>query len=577
MLLGTNPNAEDSDADILLDSDELRLGSNPLLADTDNDGLSDGQEQLGVTNLLIADTDGDGLNDGDEQVYNTNAIVNDSDADGLSDGDEIFIYFTQATNSDSDGDGVPDGNEVAIGSDPNNIELDVDGDGIPNDREVELGLDPGNSDSDGDNLSDGAELNNRTNPLKFDTDNDGIDDGNDRVNDWLYFLENDLSSESWFGLSTENVGDINNDGINDLAVAGNRSVQVFSGRNSRLLRTITYEDRGLVANSLDNIGDINKDGYDDTIIVGNRGLVDIMSGIDGSVLNSLNLSPTGVTVTVAGVGDINGDNIPDIVVGDAGRDVVEVLSGADFTVLFVLTERFGFGPDSPSVATSGDVNNDGINDILVGSPARDRRSTGTARVYSGADGTLLYRFQSSSEFGVPIHRFGSSVSSAGDVNNDGFADFVVGGSGYGATVFSGVNGSILHRFIDPLLREFGSVVRGGGDINNDGFNDIVVSSIAGSGVRENGIIVFGVAAVVAFSGVDGSILYRLNPYGDVSRNRFGETLTFLGDIDNDGYDDIAVSNPEFSFQSVRIVSSNADWDNDGVNTLEDPFPLDPER
>jgi hypothetical protein len=108
---------------------------------------------------------------------------------------------------------------------------------------------------------------------------------------------------------------------------------------------------------------------------------------------------------------------------------------------------------------------------------------------SGATGAILYTFNGDSA----SDQLGFSVSGAGDVNNDGFDDLIVGanfddnnGSNSGsARVLSGATGAILNHFNgDSAGDEFGYSVSGAGDVNNDGFDDLIV---AASGNDSNGL------------------------------------------------------------------------------------------
>ncbi|MEM7467152.1 MAG: binary toxin-like calcium binding domain-containing protein, partial [Pseudomonadota bacterium] len=148
IILGTAPNDNDSDDDLLLDGYEARYALNPLVADDtsldpDNDNLTTLIEQIHQTDPLSSDTDGDQLSDGDEvNIHLTNPLLADTDGDGLSDGDEINQHQSNPLVTDTDDDGLSDFDEVTL-----------------------WGTDPNNPDTDGDGRSDGIEVANNTNPL----------------------------------------------------------------------------------------------------------------------------------------------------------------------------------------------------------------------------------------------------------------------------------------------------------------------------------------------------------------------------------------------------------------------------
>jgi len=179
-LLWTNPFEKDSDGDGFDDLKELSLGTNPALADTDGDGLNDYEELMYLhTNATNVDTDGDGLNDYLEvHVYSSNPLITDSDGDTIIDGDEVYLYKTKPNDRDTDDDLVEDQVELAFNSDPTMV--DTDSDGMDDYFEWLYNLDPRVDDSeldpDGDGISNGEEFINHANPLVVDTDGDNLTD-----------------------------------------------------------------------------------------------------------------------------------------------------------------------------------------------------------------------------------------------------------------------------------------------------------------------------------------------------------------------------------------------------------------
>ena len=143
-------------------------------------------------------------------------------------------------------------------------------------------------------------------------------------------------------------------------------------------------------------------------------------------------------------------------------------------------DRFG-----TSVSIAGDVDGDGVPDFVVGAPA-SRVSfffgAGSAYVFSGANGGLIYR-KNGPALGFGL---GRSVSGAGDVDSDGFDDFIAGASGAdpdgltdagSAFVYSGADGSVIHRIDGATSGDLlGLSVSGAGDVDGDGLSDFIIGA-----------------------------------------------------------------------------------------------------
>jgi hypothetical protein len=202
-------------------------------------------------------------------------------------------------------------------------------------------------------------------------------------------------------------------------------------------------------------------------------------------------------------------------------------------------DQFGY-----SLASAGDVNGDGSLDIIVGAIGDDPhgQNSGSARVLSGRDGQILYTFDGPASAAA----FGWSVSGAGDVNADGFADVIASSFSQSkpdyAEVYSGADGVLLHHFDE--FYGGANTVAGIGDVDEDGFADVMV----GPSVADSADV---------YSGRDGSLLFR--PGGE-DREGFGWAVTGVGDVTGDGVPEFAVGAPNGNWDQtgyVRLYSGRA--------------------
>lgn len=376
-----------------------------------------------------------------------------------------------------------------------------------------------------------------------------------------------------FGVSAESAGDVNNDGVNDWIVGAPQDGNVFSG--------------GL-------------------------GYARVFSGTDGTSLFTV----AGVQATtafgnsVAGVGDVNGDNHDDVAVGTpffdgAGlsRGRMSIFSGVDGSVIrhhegLVNGDRLGH-----KVAGVGDVDNDGTDDYAACAFNSDviALNSGTVLVYSGASGSLLHSFEGS----INNAHFGVGLDGMGDYNNDGFDDILAGGERGPVNVYSGQDGSILNQYPEPVVDSlWGASVKSVGDLTGDNVHEVIIgapqsSQLFGVGngyarvlngatgalIREmigdangdsfgfsvdtagdyngDGTVDYLIGAPVAgdsnrpgyarvINGVNGAILQSINAGSNTSN--LGAAVCFLGDLTGDGGGEIGVTQPEDAVLTVNVGS-----------------------
>ncbi|MBX3172891.1 MAG: FG-GAP repeat protein [Gemmatimonadaceae bacterium] len=236
-----------------------------------------------------------------------------------------------------------------------------------------------------------------------------------------------------------------------------------------------------------------------------------------------------------GAGDVNGDGIPDVIAGAPGGNRAYVYSGRDGRLLHTLAPTDSGGNFGQSAAGAGDQDGDGVDDLVVGAPATTSSAPGAGRVhvFSGRSGALLYTLDGEAAGDA----FGSIVAGKKGGRS---TPLLVGAPGAGANntgrVYVYAAAARSPRFtIDAdstgaaLGAMFTSVV---GDVDRDGTPDIYASDFPNSALGPS------TGRIYVHSGADGRRLRTIT--GEAAGSGFGIGSADIGDVNGDGYDDLVI-------------------------------------
>jgi Ca2+-binding RTX toxin-like protein len=375
----------------------------------------------------------------------------------------------------------------------------------------------------------------------------------------LGFQINGTATNGFFGWSASGIGDYNGDGIEDFivgarGVGGSGAAYVIYGKSGGF-----------------------DPGFDLTDLDGTNGFA--IQGEAGDFFGW----------AVAGGGDLNGDGRADLIVSAVGASPNGQFSGYGY-VLFggytpaggtVTTADFdgtnGFrvaGPEMNSFGgwsteLAGDINGDGLADLIFTAYASDINggNSGTAWIVYGRTYGYPSTFNLSDINGANGFRvigdagnanLGFDVSSAGDVNGDGYEDLILGAPGKSAYVLFGggalaatINVSSLNGTngfeitAGAAYDRIGTAVSSAGDVNGDGFADIFIGAYGadtnGSGSGDS-YVIFGKAsgftADLSVTALDGTNGFRIGGVG--ANDGSGKDLQYAGDINGDGFSDLII-------------------------------------
>ncbi|WP_035090539.1 T9SS type B sorting domain-containing protein [Aquimarina macrocephali] len=413
-----------------------------------------------------------------------------------------------------------------------------------------------------------------------------------------------ISEDDEAGFDVSSAGDINGDGIDDLLISAYL------------------------------VDDVEQDVGEVYIVFGKTAPFDLafeLSTLDGSngftIRGESRLGKLGTSL--AAIKDFNNDSIDDIIIGEPGNDSVYVLFGRSIFPALIRTSDIsgstGFRLRSSdnvtfgsNINTAGDINNDGIDDIIIYSENRDNTLALAGKVYlvfgsssfpnvldvatlTGTDGFVINKSSS----GTLLRQRKGVVNTAGDLNGDdiddiivGFPDFSNGTENTGLAFvifgrdtifpssleFSDLDGTNGFEIIGEADSDrFGYSVAYAGDVNDDGIDDVIIGAYLAEvdtfSSAGKAYVLFGkttgYASSMSISSLDGNNGFTI--LGDEAFGNVGHSVSTAGDYDGDNIDDIIIGayGVRSGGAAYVVYGKNTSWNPvfetnliDGVNGIE---------
>ncbi len=451
----------------------------------------------------------------------------------------------------------------------------------------------------------------------------GSSDGPSSTPDWL-LEENKLTG---LGNAVHTAGDVDGDGYDDLIVGEyyyysdyyhSGRVAVYQGAAGGLPLTPTWVITGTESNAyfgyaVNSAGDVNGDGYDDILVSAphhatGKGQLFVYYGSADGPSTTADWMAEGdqgnawLGHALGSGGDFNGDGQVEVLASaphyhhpESGEGRVYIyhaaIEGSPRPYADWMAEgnqtaaRFGYSLD-----TAGDVNDDGYADVIIGAPGYDggEANEGAAFLYYGSASGLkavadweVIGWQGWAELGT-------SVSEAGDINGDGYADVAIGMPLYDEGGVENIGGALIYlgsssglplsytQFITGGQRQeefrFGDKLNGAGDVNGDGYDDLIVGTAYYD--SDDGEVDVGKAWVFygTAEGLDTVSAWQIE--GEEGFEGLGDQVDTAGDVNGDGYDDIIIradhaqdmgfwGRVTLYYGSASGPSASADWELEG--------------